>query len=142
MGELPELQAGHIELDTITLPVSLQHEALIEKTVIPSRVKIGEPFPVRVVVNSLTAQSASLTLTRDGKPTGVARKVELHPGKNVVVFDQNVEEVGFVKYGVTLDAPQDTISENNRGEGFVWVRGKPTVLYVADDPALTGPFTG
>ncbi len=138
LSEVPELAADHIVLDTITLPSTLKKEALIEKVVMPSRVKIGEPFPVRVVVSSLTAQTASVSLTREGKPTGAGKRVELHPGKNVVVFDQNIDKKGFYRYGVTLDAPDDTIPENNRGEGFVWVLGKPTVLYVADNPALTG----
>lgn len=138
LSEVPNLAAGHIVLDTITLPVTLKKETLIEKMALPSRVKIGEPFPVRVVVSSLTMQTATVSLTKDGKPTGETRRVELHPGKNVVVFDQSIDKVGFFRYNATLDAPDDTIPENNRGEGFVWVRGKPTVLYVADSPALTG----
>jgi Ca-activated chloride channel family protein len=138
LSEVPSLAAGHIVLDTITLPVTLTKETLIEKMALPSRVKIGEPFPVRVVVNSLTMQTATVSLTKDGKPTGETKRVELHPGKNVVVFDQSIDKVGFYRYNATLDAPDDTIPENNKGEGFVWVRGKPTVLYVADSPALTG----
>ncbi len=138
LSEVPNMAAGHIVLDTITLPVTLTKEALIEKMAMPSRVKIGEPFPVRVVVNSLTMQTATVSLTKDGKPTGESKRIELHPGKNVVVFDQSIDKVGFYRYNSTLDAPDDTIPENNKGEGFVWVRGKPTVLYVADSPALTG----
>ncbi len=138
LAEVPDLAADHIVLDTITLPTALTREALIDKVVIPTRVKIGEPFPVRVVVNSLTPQTATVSLNRDGKPIGASKQVELHAGKNVVVFDQNLDKKGFYRYGVTLDAPEDTIPENNRGEGFVWVLGKPTVLYVADNPALTG----
>ena len=138
LAEVPELAASHITLDTITLPVGLEKEALIDKLVMPARVKIGEPFPVRVVVTSLTAQTATVSLARDGKPTGASKRIELHPGKNVVVFDQNIEEAGAARYTATLDAPEDTIAENNKGEGLVLVRGKPTVLYVADSPALTG----
>src|SRR5581483_389057 len=138
LSEAPELAADHIVLDTVTLPVSLAKEALIEKMALPPRVKIGEPFPVRIVVSSLTPQSATVTLLKDGRPAGAAKRIELHAGKNVVVFEQSVEKPGFYRYGAELDAPEDTIAENNKGEGFVWVRGKPTVLYVADSPALTG----
>ncbi len=138
LAEAPSLSADHILLDTWTLPVDLKREALVDKVVIPTRVKIGEPFQVRVVVTSTIAQSGTVALTRDGKPIGESRQVSLHAGKNVVVFDQTIDSKGFFRYGVTLDAPQDTIPENNRGEGFVWVLGRPTVLYVADSPALTG----
>ncbi len=137
LGMVRELAADGIVLDTITLPINLQKEALIEKMVLPNRVKIGEPFVARVVVSSKTAQTASITMFKEGKPTGQARQVELHPGKNVVSFDQQIDAKGFFRYSATLTAPDDTIPENNRGEGFVWVDGKPTVLYVADSPALT-----
>lgn len=138
LAEVPELAADHIVLDTVTLPVSLTKEALIEKIVMPARVKIGEPFSVRVVVSSLTAQTATVSLAKDSKPTGSARRVELRPGKNVVVFDQNIDKPGSARYTAILDAPDDTIVENNRGEGLVQVQGKPAILYVADSPALTG----
>ena len=76
--------------------------------VMPPRVKIGEPFPVRVVVSSLTAQAATVTLSKDGKPTANSKRVELHPGKNVVVFEQNIDKAGFSRYSATLNAPEDT----------------------------------
>ena len=132
-----ELAADHIVLDTITLPVSLQKEALIDKMVLPNRVKIGEPFTTKVVVSSLTAQTATVSLFKEGKPTGLSKSVDLHAGKNVISFDQNIAQKGFYRYSATLEAPDDTIPENNKGEGFVWVEGIPTVLYVADSPALT-----
>ncbi len=137
LSEVPDLAAAHIQLDTLTVPVNLPKETLIEKTIIPARVKIGEPFPVRVVIQSQSAQTAKISLQRDGSPRGDAKSVTLHPGKNVVVFEQNIEKTGFFRYTTSLESPDDTIPENNRGEGFVWVRGKPTVLYVADDPSLT-----
>ena len=64
LAEVPELAANHIVLDTLTLPVSIKKEVLIEKLVMPARVKIGEPFSVRIVVSSLTAQKASVSLAR------------------------------------------------------------------------------
>jgi uncharacterized membrane protein/Mg-chelatase subunit ChlD len=137
LAELADLAADHIQLDTVSLPSSLTREALIERVVIPSHVKIGEPFAVRLVVSSLTAQQATLRLARDGRPAGPSKRVALHPGKNVIVFEQMVDKAGFYRYSADLDAPDDTIPENNHGEGFVWVRGRPTVLYVADNPALT-----
>ena len=138
LAEAPELAADHIVLDTVTLPTSLSKEALVDKLVIPARAKIGEPFSVRVVVSSLTAQTATVSLAKDGKPAGAPKRVELRPGKNVVVFDQNIDTPGNARYSATLDAPDDTIMENNRGEGLIQIQGKPTILYVADSPALTG----
>ncbi len=138
LAEAPELAADHILLDTVTLPISVKKEALVDKVVTPSRVKIGEPFQVRVVVESLTAQTAKVGLMRDARDAGSARTVQLHAGKNVVVFDENVDKPGNVRYTATVDAPEDTIPENNKGEALVQVQGRPAILYVADSPALTG----
>ncbi len=138
LAAVPQLAASHIVLDTVTLPVSLAKEALIEKVVMPARVKIGEPFSVRVVINSLTSQTAKVALAKDGKSTSATKTVELRPGKNVVVFEQNIDRPGNARYTAVLDAPDDTIPENNRGEGLVQVQGKPSILYVADSPVLTG----
>jgi hypothetical protein len=117
LAEVPDLTAGNVVLDTMTLPVGVQQEALIEKTIMPARAKIGEPFQVRVVLNSLKAQPAVVTLTRDNRPAAPARRVDLRAGKNVVVFEQNVDRPGFVRYGVSLDTADDEVKENNRGEG-------------------------
>ncbi|HLI47984.1 MAG TPA: glutamine amidotransferase [Chthonomonas sp.] len=138
LGTLSELQANHILLDTVVLPHHLKQEALVERLALPSRVKIGEPFAVRAVVESLTTQPATLVLLRNGELAAPQKHVTLHPGKNLISFSQTILHPGTYRYTVTLNAPQDTFPENNRGEGLVWVRGKPTLLYVADSPALTG----
>lgn len=137
LGTLSDLEASHVLLDTVVLPHHLKQEALVEHLVLPDRVKIGEPFAVRAVVQSLTEQSASLLLTRNGAPAAPLKTVMLHPGKNLISFSQNIPRPGVYHYIVTLNAPQDTLPENNKGEGLVMVRGKPTLLYVADSPALT-----
>lgn len=137
LPETAELGADRILLDTVELSSPLAHEALIDKVVLPPRAKIGEPFTVRVIVTSRTPQRAVVSLSRTGEGRREARQVELQSGKNVVSFEQSASVPGFYKYSALLDAPLDTIPENNRGEGYVWVHGRPALLYVADDPAMT-----
>ena len=138
LGALSDLEADDIHLDTVALSDGLTNEAMVDRLVIPPRVKIGEPFTVRAVISSLTSQTGSVLLTRDGQPAAPSKSVPLHPGKTLVIFSQTVTHPGFYRYSLNLTAPQDTIPDNNTGSGFVWVRGKPTLLYVADSPALTG----
>lgn len=137
LEKLAALNSDDIHLDTVTLPDNLIREALIDRMEMPSHVKIGQPFEIRTVVSSLTNQSGTLTLSRNGSPVGSALRVQLHAGKNLVSFQQTILKPGAYRYVTDLQVPQDTYSENNRGEGYVWVDGKPTVLYVADSPALT-----
>lgn len=137
LAVVPRLALSHILLDTVTLPVLLQKEASIDKIVLPNHVKVGEPFRVRVVARSLTAQTATISLYRDGSPSGLAQTARLHAGKNAITFEQKLARPGFTRYAATLDAPDDTLPDNNRGEGFVQAEGKPSLLYVADSPEAT-----
>ncbi|MCS6777196.1 MAG: VWA domain-containing protein [Chloroherpetonaceae bacterium] len=134
LSEVPGLNAAGIVLDTVTLPAPRRAEALVERVVLPAHVRVGEPFPVRVVITTRTAQTARITLTRNGRPATSVRSVDLQPGRNVITFAQSVDRSGIVRYAATLDAPEDSIQENNRGEGIVMVRGRPVVLYVSDRP--------
>lgn len=137
LAEVGDLKVEQIVLDTVSLPANLKQEALIERLILPARVKIGEPFQVRVIVDSLTAQTGIVALMRDDKPAAPPRHVALRAGKNTVVFEQSVGAGGFLRYRAQLEAEQDTLPENNVGEGYVWVQGKPSVLYVADSPEMT-----
>jgi uncharacterized membrane protein len=61
--------------------------------------------------------------------------VELNAGKNLLTLPQTLTEPGFYKYDVQLDAPGDTIPQNNRAIAFATVRGNPRVLIVSSDLA-------
>lgn len=134
LAALPSLTAKGVKVDTVTLPSSLKKEALIEKMALPSRVKIGEPFQVKVITSALNRQRARLSLRRDGQPAGAARDVDLPAGKRVFTFDAHIDKPGFYRFESQLetDAGSDTLLENNKGLGFVSVRGKPQILYIAD----------
>ncbi len=134
------LAADGIVLDTVTLPPTLRAEALIDRLALPTRVQIGEPFAARVIVSSLTSQSANVSLRRSDRPDIVTQQARLHPGKNVVAFTERLAKQGFYRYSATLDAPDDTIRENNSGEGAVFVRGMPSVLVVTDDLSASVPL--
>lgn len=141
LAQVPTLTAGGVTVDSVLLPSSLKKEALIDKMVLPLRVKIGEPFSVKVITNALNAQRGRLTLRRDGQPVAPAREVELPAGKRAYSFDVHIDKPGFYKFDASLetDETNDTLLENNKGQGFVSVRGKPQVLYVAETATLV-PF--
>jgi Mg-chelatase subunit ChlD len=138
LAEVPSLAAAQVKVDTVLLPSTLKTEALIEKMVVPSRVKIGEPFSVKVVTNALNAQRGRLTVMRKGQPTSPARVVEIPAGRRVHEFPVQINSPGFFRLEASLETnPQeDSLSENNRGLSFVSVRGRPQVLYVASTPRL------
>jgi Ca-activated chloride channel family protein len=141
LAEVPTLTADGVRVDTVALPSSLKKEALVDKMVLPSRVKIGEPFAVKVITNALNAQRGRLTLRRNGEPVGPTREVDIPAGKRVHSFDVHIDKPGFYKFEASLETNpgDDTIMDNNKGLGFVSVRGKPQILYVSPTPDLV-PF--
>jgi Ca-activated chloride channel family protein len=141
LAEVPTLAARGVKVESVLLPSDLKKEALIEKLVVPPRVKIGEPFTVKVLTNALNAQRARLTLRRDGQPIGAPRDVELAAGRRAHNFEVHIDRPGFYRFEALLetDPNLDTLPDNNRGLGFVSVRGKPQILYVSPTPSLM-PF--
>ncbi len=109
-------------------------EAMVDDVSLPARARQDSPFDLRVVVSSTVAQHGTLTLTRDGQAIGTD-KVDLKAGKNAFVFPQTLHGAGFHRYDAVLNAPQDSLPENNSGYGLVSVQGRPRILYVTDAPS-------
>ncbi len=118
----------NIEIDVVQLAAATpESEVLVLETQAPSEVKIGEPFNLRVVIESRKAAEGTLVVDRDGEPVKRV-PVKLTPGKNVVVVPVRTEKEGFHRYRVSLEASPDGDARNNIGRAFVRVRGKPRVL--------------
>ncbi len=111
----------------------------IKKLSVPTSVKKGQTYDVKIFAQADRAQTATVRLyvgeTRIGE-----QKIELTAGKNLFSFPQNITEPGFYKYDVQLDAPGDTIPQNNRGIAFVNVRGNPRALVVSSDAKKDAPL--
>lgn len=126
--------AEKIEIDTVQLASAApKHEALITEVAAPNEVKIGEPFNLRVVIESNKPASGVLRVDQDGVPIK-SMAVELTPGKNVVLVPVQTKKPGFYRYRAVLEAQPDEDIRNNVGRGFVAVRGKPRVLLAEGKP--------
>lgn len=111
-------------------------EAMVDDVRLPEHGNVDTPFTVGVVVSSNIDQRGRLTLLRDGVPI-VRQTVSLPAGKKLYSFDDKIGQTGFHRYDAVLEPSQDTMAENNKGYGYISVRGRPRVLYVSDDPTAT-----
>ncbi len=113
------------------LPVTFEYdrEVMIEELVVPERVDKEEPFEVRIVVRAFQDAPGVLRLFESGRLVA-EQDVSLSRGKNIFVVPRSLVQAGFHTYEATVDCRYDTNRENNRGHGFVAVRGEPKVLYV------------
>jgi secreted protein with Ig-like and vWFA domain len=129
--------SNKVQIDTVPLESEYPAETMVDRLVARSEVKIGEPIELRLVVTSMTSQAASVRILRNGTQVD-QESVALAKGKNVLTFAQTIGEPGLYEFEAIIEPEHDTIAENNRGVGFVYVRGKPRVLFVegGDNPEM------
>ena len=137
-------EAG-IGIDIVPIQLGTRAEVAVEKVTIPSDVRKGQPFDVRVVLNNLTEPTAEdsgqvkgrLVLVRK---SGASRdttesEVVLEPGKKVLAVQQEIDQSDFYTYEAEFfpDNPNDDLmAQNNQASAFTHVRGQGQVLLIED----------
>jgi Mg-chelatase subunit ChlD len=107
----------------------------------PLAVRSGEPFDVRVTVQTDRACEFGLSLVLDDTalPEATRRHTAPGPGRHVVVLPHLQQKAAFGtglhRLLVMADAPGDREPRNNVGLAAVTVTGKPKVLVVEGAPA-------
>jgi hypothetical protein len=118
-----------VQIDAVPITYRYEREVLLEKLELPSEVKEGEPFELKLLVNSTYDAQVKLRIFRDDRLIG-ERSVPVLKGKTPLSLAETLTKPGFHRYEATIEARPDAISENNRALGFTRVQGMPTVLYV------------
>lgn len=126
-----------VRLDAIPLGVARKNDVSIQKLVLPSHLKRGQTFEVKIFAQSDEAQQAIVRLYRNEQLLG-EQPVELAAGKNLFTFPQSLDEPGFYSYNVQIEVPGDTLPQNNRAVSFTAVRGDPRVLILSSEPDQDG----
>lgn len=112
-------------------------EALIASVQTPGDAALNAPFAVRVEMQSTTAQTGRLTVTRDGMPFA-AQKVRLGAGASEVALTDRLAQPGLHRYEARLLPARDGIPQNNSAFAEVMVHGPPHVLYLTNAPDSAG----
>ncbi len=122
-----------VSVDVVPLGVSRANDVSVQRVQIPSRLKKGQTFEVKIFIQAEAARRATIRLYRNEQYLG-EREVQLSAGKNLFSFPQNLSEPNFYSYDVRLDAPGDPLPQNNRATGFTTITGDPRILIVSADP--------
>src|SRR5438270_5760085 len=133
---LPEaqiLQQQGIRLDIVPLPSISGQEARVDGLTAPATLHTNERFELHVRLYSSIAQRATLSLYLD-QGLLLQRSMQLQGSEQEITFDLLAPPAGFHTFRVTLDAPMDTISQNNEASAFVDVQGSPHVLVIEGKP--------
>jgi uncharacterized membrane protein len=122
-----------VTLDVVPLGVNRGSDVSVRKLSVPAGLKKGTTFDVKIVVQSDEAQAGTMRLYLNETYLG-EQKVELAAGKNLFTFPQTLNEAGFYKYDAQIEAPHDSIPQNNHATAFASVQGDPRVLIVSSNP--------
>ncbi|MFQ6066417.1 MAG: VWA domain-containing protein [bacterium] len=141
-GFLTDFLRKHgIQVDVLPLASRTKAEALLERIIIPDKVKTGEKFKIKTIVKSFQKSSGILKLYCNDQLLA-EEKVNLKEGQNVFVFWQNLDQQGFYTYRANLDIWADTIPANNEVSGYTVVQGKPKILLLTDQMRTILNFPG
>lgn len=129
-------EAG-ITVDVLPLQIDEPADEVFVRAVSTrSEVRLGEVHELRVIVGSAASAQATVTVFRDAEYFGEQR-VRLAAGDNVVTFAGAFAVEGVHEYTVVVQSARDGVAINNQASTTIRVTGEPTVLYVADQPALS-----
>jgi Ca-activated chloride channel family protein len=117
-----------IPIDVVPLPTGKAgNDALIEALEAPSVAKVGEPYTVRIVVQSQRHAEGTIALDREGAPLKRI-PVKLSPGANLITTTLRADKPGVQRVRAVLEVQPDSDPRNNLGLALTRVQGKPHVL--------------
>lgn len=128
-GELAA--AAGVPLDYVALArPTPPAEAWLTRVEAPARASQGERFHVTVTAESTADQPGVLRLLADGQVV-LEESVQLRVGVNNFTLPLQAAAPAFTRYHITLEAPQDSYSQNNQLAAFTEIVGPPRVLVAA-----------
>ncbi len=124
--------AQGIAIDVVPLSGSADGlDAQIVGVTLPAAAREGQRLPLRVDLESTAPVAAQLSVTGPAGDVVATVPVEIETERQTVTILLPEAPVGFNRYTVRLDVPDDARTQNNAVETFSFVRGKPQVLLVA-----------
>ncbi|MFC1601421.1 glutamine amidotransferase, partial [Candidatus Sumerlaeota bacterium] len=126
-------------IDILPIIYENRNDLVVDKLVMPGRVKFDEPFNLRVFVRANIDTKAKMTVYRDGDVILNDQEITLIGGrKNPFTMTTQIPETNdsrsFHSYEVRVsplaDGEADANKENNRANAFTWTTGKPRVLLI------------
>ena len=128
-----------VTLDVVPLGVARGGDVSVQKLSLPGNIKKGQTFDVKIFAQADQAQGATVRLFQNEHLLG-EQKVQLEAGKNLFTFPQTLTDPGFYSYEVQIEAPGDSVPQNNRAINFTTVRGDPRILLVSAEPDKDAPL--
>ncbi len=124
-----------VEISVFPLVPTSGAEVLVDEVRAPAEVRVGERFPVRVVIEA-TAPAQVQMQVLEGEAAIDRRALAVQVGRTIVTLHRVAKQEGVLRYTASVVATPDRTAANNRASALVLVRGAPVVWYVAQQPGV------
>ncbi|MFP6725029.1 MAG: VWA domain-containing protein [Candidatus Poribacteria bacterium] len=126
-------QASEITVLTIPILAERKNEVIMQELQIPPKIRIGEIFKVRAIVENTMDQVVSINLYRNGFPMITHREISLKSGKQIIALDQQIFDAGTHEFQIEVIVA-DEVSENNTAYALTQISGQSRLLCIASNP--------
>jgi Ca-activated chloride channel family protein len=133
------LAANGIQISTIPLHNPSHPEVLVEKVLVPRRLKSGEPFDLTATLRSSQNSSAKVRVYQN-QFLIETREVALTAGSQEFKLPNLRPDSNFTTYEVEVESASDTLPQNNRSQAIATLRGEPSVLIIESDESKARPL--
>ncbi|MBV9577807.1 MAG: VWA domain-containing protein, partial [Chloroflexi bacterium] len=127
------LNARGVRVDVMPLVPLTGPEVLVDSVSTPPTVSEGDRFNIGVRLDSNVATNARVHVFVDNQAVA-DQSVSLSPGATDLSFSAQAPQAGLLDVRASIDADQDTLTQNNTAYAVVEVEGPPRVLIVEQRP--------
>ncbi|MFO0949406.1 MAG: VWA domain-containing protein, partial [Planctomycetota bacterium] len=128
-----------IPIDVVPLDFERSAEVIVEKLLLPERVKLGEQLRIKVVLRSMSDARGLLTirrLTADGMSPVVEERVSLRQGINAFTVETRMDDPESYRFEAEFtpsSSADDHFAQNNRAGSYTIIEGTPRVLLIESE---------
>ncbi|MFI4873052.1 MAG: VWA domain-containing protein [Phycisphaerales bacterium JB061] len=148
-GELANsAYAGSLAIDVIPVDYLVKDETIVESLIVPTQAQADSVVTVRVVINTITGTSGTLSLLNGDQPIdingdepGQSRRLTLDAGRHAVLLDVPIGAGRIHRFRAVYEPDRattagvsgyagDTHLDNNQAEAFTISPGSGSILLV------------
>jgi len=133
MAEVQRLRQRGFTVDVLNMAPKPGPEVLIKTIEAPGTLRMGERLDLAITVTATATTSAQLRIYQE-RTLLETRTITLQPGDQQVRVSMENLPPGYHRLWATLEAEQDTQTQNNESAVLVNIQGAPSVLVVEGLP--------